>query len=129
MYNLIQELLSCRAPYPSYPMFLYEKMALFKIRALKEGRPYKVFSTPKLLETFIKSDFLDQNLLCDFFLHERACPIDIHSNPVPYLGDIQLRSFTSFVTNHIHWWSSIHTIQKNEDTSTLWVQSDPQYHH
>ena len=63
MHILIQELLSCRAPSPSHPVFLYERMVLFKIRALKEGRPYQLFSTPKFLETFIKSDFSDQNLL------------------------------------------------------------------
>ena len=57
MYNLIQELLSCRYPSPSYQVFLYEQMVLFKIRALKEGIPYLVFSTPKFLDTFIKSDF------------------------------------------------------------------------
>ena len=86
MYRIIQELLHYRAPSPSYPMFLYEKMALFKIRALKEGRPYQVFSTPKFLDTFIKSNFLDQNFLSKLFLHERECPMDIHSDTVPYLG-------------------------------------------
>ena len=35
MYNLIQELLRCRAPSPSYRVFLYEHMVLLKIRALK----------------------------------------------------------------------------------------------
>ena len=88
MYSLIQELMSCRAPSPSYPMFLYEQMVLFKIRALKEGIPYQVFSTPKFLDTFIMIDFSDQYFLCELFLHERACPMDVHSNLVPYLGDI-----------------------------------------
>ena len=88
MYILIQELLSYRDPSPSYPVFLYEQMVPFKIRALKEGRPYQLFSTPKFLDTFIKSDFSDQNFLCELFFHERAFPMDVHSNPVPYLGDI-----------------------------------------
>ena len=78
------------------------------------------------MDTFIEGDFSDQILLCELFLHERACPKDLHSNLVLYLGYIYLREFTSFVTNHMHWWSAIHTIQKNEDTSTLWVQSEPQ---
>ena len=78
------------------------------------------------MDTFIKGDFSDQILLCELFLHERACPMEVHSNPIPYLGDIQLREFNSFVTNHMHWWSAIHTIQKNEETSTLWFQSEPQ---
>ena len=31
MYNLIHELLSCRAPSPYYSIFLYGKITLFKI--------------------------------------------------------------------------------------------------
>ena len=36
MYALIQELLSCRSPSPSYYVFLYEKLTLFKLKDLKE---------------------------------------------------------------------------------------------
>ena len=108
-------------------MFVYGQVVLFKIRAVKEGRPYQLLSTPKFLDTFIKSDFSDQNLLCELFLHERECPMGVYSKPIPYLGDIQLRAFTSFVTNHMHWWITIQTIHNNEETSTLWVRSEPQY--
>ena len=80
---------------------------MFKIRAVKEGRPYQLLSTPKFLDTFIKSIFSDQNFLCELFLHEREFPMDVHQNPIPYLGDIRLRAFNSFVTNHMHWWSAI----------------------
>ena len=38
MFTLTRDLLSCRAP--SYPMFLFEHMTLFKIKALKEGRSW-----------------------------------------------------------------------------------------
>ena len=40
MFTLTQKLLSCRAPYPSYPVFLFEQMTMFKIKALKEGRSW-----------------------------------------------------------------------------------------
>ena len=36
MLTLTQYLLSCRAPSPSYPVFLFEHMTLFKIKDLKE---------------------------------------------------------------------------------------------
>ena len=108
-------------------MFLYEQMVLFKIRALKEGRPFQLVSTPKFLNTFIKNDFLYQNFLCELFLHEIEFPMDVHSNLDPHLGDIQIREFTSFFTNNMHWFSAIQTIQKNEETSTFKVQSEPQY--
>ena len=40
MKNICQKLLGCRSPYPSYTIFIYEQMTLFKLKELKEGRPY-----------------------------------------------------------------------------------------
>ena len=58
MYALSQELLSSRAPSPSYPVFLYEQMTLFKLKALQEGRPYQLLIPSQFLETFLSSSFL-----------------------------------------------------------------------
>ena len=38
-------------------------MTLFKIKDLKEGRPWKIVTPPQFLKTFIQSDFFEQNLL------------------------------------------------------------------
>ena len=100
-YTLSQELLSTRAPSPSYPVFLFEQFIWFKFKALKEGRPYEMETSAQFLETFMKSNFIEKNLLCELYLHEMACPLDHHSNPSPYLGDVQLRYFSSFVSNHM----------------------------
>ena len=78
----------------------------FKLKALKEGRPYEVASNAQFLETFMESSFTEQNLLCELFLHEIAFPLNFHSNPAPYLGDVQLGDFSSFVSNHVRWESS-----------------------
>ena len=51
--------------------------------------------------------------------------MESHSNPIPHIGDIHLRAFTSFVTNHMHWWVASQTIHKNEDNSTLWIRGEP----
>ena len=87
IYALSQELLGTRVPSFSYPMFLFEHFIWFKLRAVKEGRPYEIATSAKLLETFLESDFEDHNLLCELYLHELACPLDRHSNPIPFLGD------------------------------------------
>ena len=42
LYTLSQELLSTGAPYPSYPVFLFEQFIWFKLKAVKEGRPYEM---------------------------------------------------------------------------------------
>ena len=46
MLTLTQDLLSCRAPSPSYHVFLLEHMTLFKIKDLKKGRPWKIVTPP-----------------------------------------------------------------------------------
>ena len=77
------------------------------LRELKEGRSYDIATSTKFLETFLRSNFEDQNLLCELYLHEMACPLDHHSNPVPFLGDVQLSSFSSFVRNNVQWERSL----------------------
>ena len=46
MYTLTQEFPCCKAPSPSYPVFLFEHMTMFKRRALKEGKPCPIMKTP-----------------------------------------------------------------------------------
>ena len=81
----------------------------------------------QFLDTFNQSEFSEQNLLCELYLHDRACMMDTHANPIPRIGDIQLRSFSYFVNNHVHWLSSSHTIRRNEDSSTVWIRGEPRY--
>ena len=88
MYALSQELLGTRVPSSSYPVFLFEQFVWFKLRAMKEGRSFEIATSAKNLETFLRSNFEDQNLLCELYLHEMACPLDHHSNPVPFSGDV-----------------------------------------
>ena len=83
-YALFQELMSFRVPSPSYPVFLYEQLTLFKLKALKEGRPYQLTPSAQFLETFMESSFTEQKLLCKFNLHEMAFPLDLHSNHDSY---------------------------------------------
>jgi len=88
MYALSQELLGTRVPSSSYPVFLFEQFVWFKLRAVKEGRSFEITTSAKFLETFLRSNFEDQNLLCELYLHEMACPLDRHSNLVPFSGDV-----------------------------------------
>ena len=98
-------------------------MILFQVKSLKEGRPWKIV-TPQFLETFTQREFSKHNLFCELYLHDRACMMDTHDNPVPHIGDICLWSFDSFVSNHVCWLSASQTIRKNEDNSTLWIQGE-----
>jgi hypothetical protein len=80
--------LSFIIPSLSYPVFLNEQLTLFKLKAIKEGRPYKFISASEFLEKNSPSDFLDQHFLCEIYLHEQACMLDTKFNHVPYVGDV-----------------------------------------
>ena len=56
-----------------------------------------------------------------------AYPLDLHFNPAPYLGDVQLRAFASFINNNAQWERAFQTTSQNEANSNLWIQSEPQY--
>ena len=114
--------MSFRAPSPSYPIFLYEKLNLVKLKSLKEGGPYQLTPTAYFLETFMERSFIKQNLLCEFYLHAMACPLDLNSNLAPYLGYFQLRAFASFVNNHAQWERAFQTTSQNEAKSDIWIQ-------
>ena len=126
MYALSQELMGTRKPSSSYPVFMFEQFVWFKLKAVKEGRSFEITASAKLLETFFGSNFEEQNLLCELYLHEMACPLDCHSNPVPFAGDVQLRAFVSFVSNHIQWERYFQTFSHNESHTNLWIRSEPQ---
>ena len=70
LYTLSLELLGTGVPSSSYPMFLFEQFIWFKLRVVKEGRLYEIATSAKFLETFLESDFEEQNLLCEVYLHE-----------------------------------------------------------
>ena len=53
LHILSQELLSTMEPSPSYPVFLFEQIIWFKLKAVKEGRPYKIETSSQFLETFM----------------------------------------------------------------------------
>ena len=125
LYAFSMELMSFRDPSPSYSVFLYEQLNLFRLKALKEGRPYQLTPSAQFLETFMERSFTEQNLLCEFYLHEMDFPMDLHSNLAPYLGDVQFRDFPYFVHNHVQWERAFQTTSQNEANSNLWIRIEP----
>ena len=57
LYTLYQELLGTRVPSSSYPVFLFEQFIWFKLRGVKEERPFEIATSTKFLETFLESEF------------------------------------------------------------------------
>ena len=67
---LEQELLSYRPPSLAYPLFLHEQYVLFLLHGLKDNRPYKFDILQYFLNTFFHSDWIDQHLLCEIYMHD-----------------------------------------------------------
>ena len=125
MLTLSHELFTCKPPSPSYPIFLFEHMTLFQIKDLKEGSTSQVVTPSQFLETLTQSEFVCTKLLCELYLHDKTYLMDTKANPFPYIGDIILRSFTSFVLNHVCQLRPSQTIRRNEENFTLWIRGEP----
>ena len=126
MYTLSRELMGTRNPSSSYPVFLFEHFVWFQLKAVQEGRSFEITTSENFLETLFRSNFEELNLLCELYLHDMACPLDRHSNPIPFAGDVQLRAFASFVSNHVQWERSFQTFSHNESHTNLWIRSELQ---
>jgi hypothetical protein len=100
-------------------------MTLFKIKAVKEGRPHKIALNFDFMDTFSHSEIEEKHLLCELYLHEFSCPLDRRYNITPLVGDIQIRAFTSFVNNHFRWRNAFQTLRKNEVNASLWIRGEP----
>lgn len=88
MYSLARQLLCCRKPSPSYPIFLYEQLYLFQIRAIQADKPYQINNPRSFLKAYSSVDSADQHLLCELYLHEYICMMDGKFIMAPYVGDI-----------------------------------------
>ena len=126
MYALIQELLSCRSSSHSYYVLLYEKLILFKLKAIKEGRPYQVITADQFMATFARAPKNDQNLLCELYLHNEAVSEERNINMIPVVGDTQLRAFISFLANQLTWQNAFVSGFQNEQNCLLWIRAEPQ---
>ena len=52
-------------------------MTLFKLKYIKEGRLRLVVTVPQFLDTISQSDLSKKNMLCELYLYEVACPMNI----------------------------------------------------
>jgi hypothetical protein len=124
MHMMKQQVLICINPSPSYFVFVYEQLTLFKMKAIMEDHPHKITLIPEFLENFFQSGITNQHFLCELYLHEHTCQLEKRFNMTPFVGEIQLRTFTSFVNNQVTWLNSLQTVHTNEGASTLWIKSE-----
>lgn len=66
---------------------------------IKDKIPYELATIMIILGTFSQSNIAEQHLLCELYMHEYVLYEERNFNLSPYVGDIQLWPFTSFVNN------------------------------
>ena len=80
------------------------------------------------MDVFRASDFDEQSLLCEFFLHNIICEhvsMQMIVTVFSYMGDIQLRAFVSFMRNQIEWHLVIKSMETDEEKTTLCIRLEP----
>jgi len=78
------------------------------------------------LDLFFSCDFDEKNLLCELFLQNifvenYSLPMDV--NLSPYIGDLQLWVFISFMRNQIDWHLATKSSAINEEKEKLMIRS------
>jgi hypothetical protein len=74
IFDLAQKLLDTRKPSYNYSLFLMERLTLFQIKSIKEGRPHVVLNPTDFVETFAEASAMDQHLLYEVYFHNEAIP-------------------------------------------------------
>jgi len=67
---------------------------------------------------------LNQHLLCDIYMHNYNLENDQSFNKVSYMGDIQLRAFTSFTINQVKWKKSFDMFKENQANRPLVIRME-----
>jgi len=57
-------------------------------------------------------------------MHDYILGVDQSFNLVSFVGDIQLRYFTSFVTNHVKWKKSLDTFEADQANQPLMIRME-----
>jgi len=57
-------------------------------------------------------------------MHNYILEIDQLFDPVTYVGDIQLRAFTSFMINQVKWKKAFDTFQENQANQPLMIRME-----
>ena len=78
----------------------------------------------QLLRILRVNNYISQHLLCELYMHDYILEIDQTFNPVPFVGDIQLRAFTSFVINQVKWKKAFDTFDANQANLPLMARME-----
>lgn len=113
MFKLVKEVMACHSPTPCYALFLHENFPLFYMESLKNEVSYEMEDFVQFLWILRSHDVPTQHLMCELYFYGCLLYLEKDFNPIPYVGDIHSRAFTSYDFNQIHWQKASNTFESN----------------
>ena len=121
LFSLYIDILVCREPARNYALFLMEQYFQLKIKVVKAEAPIEINNIDDFINCCTHHGVKVHRLLCEFYLHNHVLDQETEQNPSPFVGDVQLQEFISFVVNQIKWLKAYNAFQRQENGLHLWV--------
>ena len=103
MFSLAQQVMACRPPTHSYALFLHEQYIFFYLESIRHEVNHEIKDPIQFYRILRIHDVLNQHLMCELYMHDYFLSNYQTFNPIPFVGDIQLRAFTSYTINQVKW--------------------------
>jgi hypothetical protein len=84
------------------------------MRSLIVGRTSNILNPTQFLEAYASSSEEDQNVMCELYQYDFILSHDRGWNPNPFVGDIELRYFASFIKNQLECITTLSQIEHDE---------------
>ena len=78
----------------------------------------------EFLEAIRESDLHRQHLMCELYMHGFILEMEQKFKVGPFLGDIQLREFVSFMLNQMKWDLAFTTFEVNQAACPLRIRAE-----
>ena len=125
MCHLGHTMTQCSLPSPIYSIFLKRELISLQAHALAAGAPCYVNTVDKFLDLYKFLSEPDKNLLCELYQHDLVLIGFTECDPNPYVGDVHIMTFTSFIDNQLKWNNCMKFIEKVEKTKGIKLRGEP----
>jgi len=112
-------------PSQIYSIFLKSQMASLHVCALVAGASCYINFVDQFLALYNIMGEEDKNILCDLYQFDMVMTWHTEWDPNPYVGDVNIRAFTSFMQNKIEWNKSMSFVDRIENTEGVKLIGEP----
>jgi hypothetical protein len=113
-----EEMLECRPPARTYTLFLKEQWHKNQITHLAKFVKFNLDTPKYFLDAYQGCNMEEKSKLCEFYLHNLVLPHPYNWNPNPYVGDVQLMAFSSWLRHEEMRARRIQKVQGRRTTNT-----------